>query len=165
VNAYIDRHREVYGIEPICKVLQVAQSAYRRHAARQRCPELRSTRARNDEVLMAEIKRVWQVNMRVYGARKVWRQLQREGIAAARCTVERLMKRQGLQGARRGKIMRTTMADATMPCPLDRVNRQFKPITQTSYGFQISHMYQRGRAGRMWPLSSMYLPGASWAGA
>jgi len=126
VNAYIDRYREVYGIEPICKVLQVAQSAYRRHAARQRCPELRSTRARNDEVLMAEIKRVWQVNMRVYGARKVWRQLQREGIAAARCTVERLMKRQGLQGARRGKIMRTTMADATMPCPLDRVNRQFK---------------------------------------
>jgi hypothetical protein len=93
MNAYIDRHREVYGIEPICKVLQVAQSAYRRHAARQLCPELRSTRARNDEVLMAEIKRVWQANMRVYGARKVWRQLQREGIAAARCTVERLMKR------------------------------------------------------------------------
>ncbi|BCT68220.1 IS3 family transposase ISStma17 [Nitrosospira sp. NRS527] len=77
-------------------------------------------------MLHPEIKRVWQANMQVYGADKVWRQLNREGRHVARCTVERLMKRQGLQGVRRGKIVRTTIADAAIPCPLDRVNRQFK---------------------------------------
>ncbi|SDA29955.1 Transposase InsO and inactivated derivatives [Nitrosospira sp. Nsp18] len=77
-------------------------------------------------MLNPEIKRVWQANMQVYGADKVWRQLNREGRHVARCTVERLMKRQGLQGVRRGKIVRTTIADAAIPCPLDRVNRQFK---------------------------------------
>ena len=77
-------------------------------------------------MLNPEIKRVWQANMQVYGADKVWRQLNREGHPVARCTVERLMKRQGLQGVRRGKIVRTTIADAAAPCPSDRVNRQFK---------------------------------------
>ena len=77
-------------------------------------------------MLNPEIKRVWQANMQVYGADKVWRQLNREGHPVARCTVERLMKRQGLQGVRRGKIVRTTITDAAVPCPLDRVNRQFK---------------------------------------
>ena len=77
-------------------------------------------------MLNPEIKRVWQANMQVYGADKVWRQLNREGHHVARCTVERLMKRQGLQGVRRGKIVRTTITDAAVPCPLDRVNRQFK---------------------------------------
>ncbi|SCX77094.1 Transposase InsO and inactivated derivatives [Nitrosospira sp. Nsp13] len=77
-------------------------------------------------MLNPEIKRVWQANMQVYGADKVWRQLKREGHPVARCTVERLMKRQGLQGVRRGKIVRTTITDAVAPCPLDRVNRQFK---------------------------------------
>jgi len=77
-------------------------------------------------MLNPEIKRVWQANMQVYGADKVWRQLNREGHHVARCTVERLMKRQGLQGVRRGKIVRTTIADAAAPCPSDRVNRQFK---------------------------------------
>ncbi|QHS09141.1 IS3 family transposase [Sinimarinibacterium sp. NLF-5-8] len=125
VNAYIDRHRDVYGVEPICKVLQVAPSAYRRHAARQRRPELRSARSQRDEGLMAQIRRVWQANMQVYGVRKVWHQLQREGIAVARCTVERLMRRLGLQGVRRGKRVRTTIADGSQACPLDRVNRHF----------------------------------------
>ncbi|WP_373605811.1 IS3 family transposase [Nitrosomonas eutropha] len=125
VNAYIDRHRDVYGVEPICKVLQVAPSAYRRHAARQRCPKLRSARSQRDEGLMAEIRRVWQANMQVYGVRKVWYQLQREGIAVARCTVERLMRRLGLQGVRRGKRVRTTIADGSQACSLDRVNRHF----------------------------------------
>ncbi|MGN5539042.1 IS3 family transposase [Alcaligenes sp. Lyrl_28] len=125
INAYIDRHRDVYGVEPICTVLQVAPSAYRRHAARQRRPELRSARSQRDEGLMAEIGRVWQANMQVYGVRKVWHQLQREGIAVARCTVERLMRRLGLQGVRRGKRVRTTMADSSQACPLDRVNRHF----------------------------------------
>nr|WP_231691622.1 IS3 family transposase [Alcaligenes faecalis] len=125
VNAYIDRHRDIYGVEPICKVLQVAPSAYRRYAARQRHPELRSARSQRDEGLMAEIRRVWQANMQVYGVRKVWHQLQREGIAVARCTVERLMRRLGLQGVRRGKRVRTTIADGSQACPLDRVNRHF----------------------------------------
>jgi putative transposase len=79
-----------------------------------------------DDMLNPEVKRVWQANMQVYGADKVWRQLKGEGHHVARCTVERLMKRQGLQGIKRGKVVRTTIADAAVPCPLDRVNRQFK---------------------------------------
>jgi transposase InsO family protein len=126
VKAYIDRHREVYGVEPICKVLQVAPSAYRRHAARLRDPSRRSDRARRDEQLKAHVQRVWQENHRVYGADKVWRQLNREGVAVARCTVERLMRAQGLQGVRRGKQLRTTIADDAAGRPLDRVNRQFR---------------------------------------
>jgi len=105
--------------------LQVAPSAYRRHAARLRNPELRSDRAKRDEVLIPHIKRVWNDNLKVYGADKVWKQMNRETIPVARCTVERLMSRLGLQGARRGKIMRTTIPDQSVPCPLDRVNRQF----------------------------------------
>lgn len=107
-------------------MLQVAPSAYWRHAARSRHPDLRSTRARRDDALMPEIKRIWHANMGVYGADKVWKQMNREGIAVARCTVERLMRRLGLQGVRRGKVVRTTIPDGKAPCPLDRVNRQFK---------------------------------------
>jgi transposase InsO family protein len=106
--------------------LQIAPSGYRRHVAQQKDPALRSARVKRDDRLNPEIKRVWQANMQVYGADKVWRQLNREGHPVARCTVERLMKRQGLQGVRRGKIVRTTIANAAVPCPLDRVNRQFK---------------------------------------
>lgn len=126
MNAYIDQHREIYGVEPICKVLQVAPSAYWRHAARQRKPELRSARAKRDELLMPHIEPIWQANMQVYGADKVWKQMNREDIVVARCTVERLMRRLGLQGVRRGKTVHTTMPDASASCPLDRVNRQFK---------------------------------------
>ncbi len=122
----VDWHRDTYGVEPICKVLQIAPSGYRRHAAQQRDPALRSARVRRDDRLMPEIKRVWQANMQVYGADKVWRQLNREGHSVARCTVERLMKRQGLQGVRRGKIVRTTIPDTSASCPLDKVNRQFR---------------------------------------
>jgi putative transposase len=107
-------------------VLQVAPSAYRRHAARQRNPELRSARAKRDELLMPHIERVWQANMQVYGAEKVWKQMNREDIAVARCTVERLMRRLGLEGIRRGKSVRTTTPDTSAPCPLDRVNREFQ---------------------------------------
>jgi len=95
MNAYIDQHRSMYGVEPICEQLQIAPSAYRRHAARQRDPSLRSQRAQRDDQLMTDIQRVWQENHGVYGADKVWRQLNREGIAVARCTVERLMRVQG----------------------------------------------------------------------
>jgi putative transposase len=122
----IDQHRDTFGVEPICKVLQISPSGYRRHAALRREPQRRCARAQNDDVLAPEIKRVWQANMQVYGAEKVWRQLAREGTAAARCTVERLMKRLGLRGVMRGKFVRTTISDRKTPCPLDKVNRQFK---------------------------------------
>ncbi len=125
LNAYIDQHRDTYGVEPICRVLRVAPSAYRRHAARQRHPERRSDRAKRDDQLIPHIERVWDANLRVYGADKVWKQMNREAIPVARCTVERLMRRLGLRGARRGKTVRTTVADRSVPCPLDRVNRQF----------------------------------------
>ena len=126
MRAFINEHREALGVEPICKVLQVAPSAYRRYAAEQRDPTRRCARARRDETLMAHIERVWNDNLQVYGADKVWQQLKREGITVARCTVERLMRRLGLRGAMRGKVVRTTVPDTKAPCPLDRVNRQFK---------------------------------------
>jgi putative transposase len=126
LRAFIDAHRDAYGVEPICKVLQIAPSGYRRYAAQQRNPELRCARAKRDDILMREIQRVWQSNMRVYGADKVWHQLNREHERVARCTVERLMRRMGLQGVQRGKTLRTTIPDTSVPCPLDKVNRQFK---------------------------------------
>jgi putative transposase len=107
-------------------VLQIAPSGYRRHAAHQRNPELRCARAQRDETLIPDIERVWQANMQVYGADKVWKQMMRDGMPVARCTVERLMKRMGLHGVRRGKVVRTTVPDKAVPCPLDRVHRQFK---------------------------------------
>lgn len=105
--------------------MQVAPSGYWRHAAQQRNPALQCARGQRDEVLSVEIERVWQANLQVYGADKVWRQLRREGTDVARCTVERLMRRAGLRGVMRGKVVRTTVSDAKAPCPLDRVNRQF----------------------------------------
>ena len=126
LRQFIDKHRYTHGVEPICKVLQIAPSGYRRHAAHQRNPDLRCARAKTDDTLKPEIERVWQANMRVYGVDKVYKQMRRERITVARCTVERLMKHLGLQGARRGKVVRTTISDTTAARPLDRVNRQFK---------------------------------------
>lgn len=108
-----------------CKALQCAPSAYRRHAARQRDPSLRSERAKRDERLSEQVSHLWRVNHSVYGADKVWQQMMRQHIEVARCTVERLMQRLGIQGVRRGKSQRTTRPDPKQPCPLDRVNRQF----------------------------------------
>ncbi len=126
MKAFIDEHRDVHGVEPICRVMQVAPSTYWLHAARRAQPALRPARAQRDDVLVEHIERVWRDNMQVYGARKVWRQLQREGITVARCTVERLMRRQGLRGVVRGNVVRTTVADTTVPLPSDKVNRQFR---------------------------------------
>ena len=106
-------------------MLQIAPSGYWRHAAHQSNPQLRCARAQRDDTLEPHIERVWHANMRVYGADKVWKQMNREGVSIARCTVERLMKRLGLQGVRRGKVVRTTISDMKAPCPLDRVNRRF----------------------------------------
>jgi putative transposase len=95
MKAFIDDHRHVHGVEPICKALPIAPSTYYAHAAREADPALRSRRAKTDEALMPEVERVWRENFEVYGVRKVWRQLRREDFAVARCTVQRLMKRFG----------------------------------------------------------------------
>lgn len=124
--AFIDDHRGAHGVEPICKVLPIAPSTYYAHIAQQADPERRSDRAQRDDVLCAEIRRVWDAHKQVYGVRKVWRQLRREGFRIARCTVERLMRRLGLQGVIRGRSQKTTHSDKATPCPLDKVNRQFR---------------------------------------
>ena len=123
--AFIDDHRGAYGVEPICKVLPVAPSTYHDHAAKRRDPSRLAPRAQRDEALKPEVRRVFEENFGVYGVRKVWRQMQREGFNVARCTVARLMKAMDLEGAIRGKVVRTTVSDKAAPCPLDHVNRQF----------------------------------------
>ena len=124
--AFIDDHRGAHGVEPICKVLPIAPSTYHVHVAKRRDPAKLSARARHDAALKIEVRRVFDQNFRVYGMRKVWRQLKREGFDVARCTVSRLMRDMGLQGVIRGKPVKTTISDKAAPCPLDHVNRQFK---------------------------------------
>jgi transposase InsO family protein len=118
--AYIDEEKERFGVEPICKHLQVAPSTY--YDAKKRLPSAREIR---DEELKTEIRRVHAGNFGVYGARKVWRQMKREGFRVARCTVERLMRELGLEGARRGKKKLTTIPDEDAERPRDLVNRDF----------------------------------------
>ncbi|MFC5389763.1 IS3 family transposase [Brevundimonas bullata] len=123
---FIDAHRDAHGVEPICNILPIAPSTYYDHLAKRADPSRLSDRARQDEALRPEILRVFEENWRVYGVRKVWRQLGREGFDVARCTVARLMKSMGIQGVIRGKPHRTTIPDKKAPCPLDKVNRQFR---------------------------------------
>jgi len=124
--SFIDDHREAYGVEPICAVLPIAPSTYYTHKAWQAAPSTRSARAQRDEKLTVEIQRVWDENHAVYGADKVWRQLARESIRVARCTVERLMRFIGLRGAVRGRAYKvTTQADEALNRPKDLVNREF----------------------------------------
>ena len=123
--AFIDDHRTVHGVEPICRLLPIAPSTYHAHVAVRRDPARASARGRRDAELRSKIARVHAENFGVYGVRKVWRQLGREGVAVARCTVERLMRAMGLRGAVRGKAVKTTVQNPALPCPLDRVNRQF----------------------------------------
>ncbi len=146
MKAFIDAHRDVYGVEPICRVLPIAPSTYRAHAARRRSPDLAPAREKRDRALAPEVRRVFEENFSVYGARKVWRQLRREGFEVARCTVERLMRAMGLEGAVRGRKVRTTVADRSAPCPEDRVNRQFRAP----------------RPNALWLADFTYV--ASWAG-
>jgi len=124
--SFIDAHREQYGVEPICQQLPIAPSVYYEAKARQADPSLLPARSRRDAELVGEIERVHKANFRVYGARKVWRQLHRENVVAARCTVERLMRRMGLQGVVRGRRCRTTIADANTALPGDLVKRDFR---------------------------------------
>ena len=123
---FIDDHRGAYGVEPICRVMKIAPSTYHAHDARRRRPDTASPRVQRDAALRVEIRRVFEENFQVYGVRKVWRQLVREGEDVARCTVARLMRRMGLQGVIRGRRVRTTISDKAASCPLDRVNRQFR---------------------------------------
>jgi transposase InsO family protein len=127
--AFIDDHREGYGVEPICSVLPIAPSTYYAQKAIEADPAKRSARAIRDAGLCEEVERVWKENFGVYGVRKVWRQLSREGIGVARCTVERLMRQMGLQGAVRGRrFKRTTIVDETAARPLDLVQRNFTAV-------------------------------------
>ena len=124
---FIDHHRAVYGVESICAVLAIAPSTYFRHKAEQRDPTRRSARAQLDDVLRAIIRRIWNENQQVYGPRKVWKQMGREGLRAARCRVRRLMRELGLAGAVRGRAWITTTQPALEATdrPRDLVDRQF----------------------------------------
>lgn len=124
--AFIDAHRDVYGVEPICRVLEIAPSGYYVHRARQADPSRRPARAQSDEQLREEVRRVWRANHEVYGVRKVWRQLQRDGADVARCTVERLMRAEGIKGVVRGGRVRTTRpVEDPAVLPQDLVQRRF----------------------------------------
>ena len=123
---FIDDHRGAYGVEPISRVMKIAPSTYRAHDERRRRPDTAQPRVQRDAALRVEIRRVFDENFEVYGVRKVWRQLVREGEDVARCTVARLMRIMGLQGVIRGRRVKTTISDKAAPCPLDRVNRQFR---------------------------------------
>ena len=134
---FIDEHRGSYGVEPICAVLPIAPSTYYAHKTMQANPTLRSVRAQRDELLKPEIRRVWMQNFQVYGAKKVWKQLNREGITVARCTVARLMKDLELCGVTRRQRFRVT--------------RYFTPAS--SYACRsASHQYALSpNSTRSWP--------------
>jgi transposase InsO family protein len=123
---FINDHRDQFGVEPMCSVLPIAPSTYFRHRAAEADPARRSARARRDDELRVEIRRVWDANCQVYGPRKLWRQLRREGMRVARCTVQRLMRAMGLAGAVRGRAwVTTTHAQADSTRPPDLVDRDF----------------------------------------
>jgi transposase InsO family protein len=150
--AFIDDHRDAHGVEPICRVLPIAPSTYHAHAARRADPTRASVRARRDEGLRPQIRRVFDENFGVYGVRKVWRQLGREGVRVARCTVARLMRRMGLQGVVRGKAAKTTIGDRATPCPADRVNRRFRaPRPNAARGCRTSAPWRPDRASSASP--------------
>lgn len=123
--AFIDDHRAIYGVEPICAVLPIAPSTYYAFVRGREKPWTRSPRAQRDALLREQVERVWKDSFGLYGARKVFRQLVRDQVAVARCTVERLMRSMGLQGVVRGRTPRTTIPDALAHRPDDLVRRQF----------------------------------------
>ena len=122
---FIEDHRDDHGVEPICRVLPIAPATFYDNMAKRADPSRLSDRAKRDAELKPEIERVFEQNLKVYGVRKVWRQMHREGFDIARCTVARLMKDIGIEGVIRGKRPRTTIRDKALPCSLDGVNRQF----------------------------------------
>ncbi len=163
--AFIDQERENHGVESICKVLPIAPSTYYRFKDLEANPAKRCMRTRRDETLKPEIVRVFDENQQVYGARKVWKQLNRESISVARCTVERLMSGLGLEGVKRGKRCITTIPDELAEKPLDLVSRQFTAQARTSFGWLTSRMWLLGQALSTWLLLWMFSPAISWVGA
>ena len=144
---FIEDHRATMGVEPICRVLPIAPSTYFRHKGHQADPTQRSARARRDDELRVEIQRVWDAHFQVYGPRKVWKQLKREGIRAARCTVRRLMRDLGLCGAVRGRAWTTTtQSQPALDRPRDLVDRTFEAT----------------RPNQLWVSDFTYV--ATWAG-
>jgi putative transposase len=145
--AFIDDHREAYGVEPICRVLPIAPSSYYEQKARQVEPARLPARAQRDLMLREQIERVWKENRSVYGARKVWLQMRREGWCVARCTVARLMREMGLRGVVRGKAYKTTtIVDEAAERPADLVQRNFTA----------------DRPNQLWVADITYV--ATWAG-
>jgi putative transposase len=129
MTPFIDDHLDDYGVEPICQLLPIAPSTYYEQKAREADPSKLPERAVRDKDLCEQIERVWKENFGVYGARKVWRQLLREDVDVARCTVERLMRQMGLEGARRGRrYKKTTIIDENSALPADLVQRDFTAI-------------------------------------
>jgi putative transposase len=143
---FIDAHRETYGVEPICAVLPIAPSTYYEQKARQADPRRQPARVQREARLRPEIQRVWQANRQVYGAKKVWKQLNRETIPVARCTVARLMRDLGLRGVVRGRRSTTTIPDALAARPRDLVERDFRAM----------------RPNRLWVADLTYV--ATWRG-
>jgi HTH-like domain len=162
--SFIDDHRTRYGVEPICRVLPIAPSTYHAHAARRIDPDKASARARRDAVLRAQIRRVFDTNFGVYGARKIWRRLGRDSISVARCTVARLMRQMGRRGILRGKEIRTTIPDKARPCPGDRVNRQFRASRPNLLWLADFTYVATWKASSTSRLSSMPSPDASAGG-
>ncbi len=146
MTAFIDEFREEFGVEPICRVLPIAPSTYHARKAVARDPSCASARMRRDAQLKDKIQEVWSENRKLYGARKVWHALKRDGVEVARCTVERLMREMGLQGVVRGKKIVTTNPDTARPCPDDKVNRAF----------------HADRPNQLWVSDFTYVP--TWSG-
>ena len=146
MTAFIEEHREMYGVEPMCKILQIAPSTYYDRRAIALDPDRASARAKSDAALSLKIDGAWEDNRKLYGARKIWHVLRREGEDVARCTVERLMRSLGIKGVVRGKRVITTNPDTSQPCPDDKVNRLFKA----------------DRPNKLWVSDFTYVP--TWSG-
>jgi putative transposase len=146
VTAFIEEHRGSYGVEPMCKFLQIAPSTYYDRRAIAHDPDGASARAKSDAALSVKIDAAWQDNRKLYGARKIWHVLRREGEDVARCTVERLMRVLGIRGVVRGKKIVTTQPDTSQPCPDDKVNR----------------LFMANRPNKLWVSDFTYVP--TWSG-
>lgn len=144
--AFIEDHRGEFGVEPMCRMLQIAPSSYYERRAIARDPDRASVRAKSDADLCVKINAAWEDNRKLYGARKIWHVLLRDNEEVARCTVERLMRRLGLKGVLRGKKVVTTNPDSSQQCPDDKVNRHFKA----------------DRPNQLWVSDFTYVP--TWSG-
>ena len=143
---FIEESREAHGVEPICRALQFAPSTYYDRRSIVRDPDRASARVKSDAALSVKIDAAWDTNRKLYGARKIWHVLRREGEDAARCTVERLMRSLGIRGVVRGKKVITTQPDTSKPCPDDKVNR----------------LFTADRPNKLWVSDFTYVP--TWSG-